>query len=45
MRQLSMMMTEFGSGNGFMCSKSTSMNSVKSAVLKEPSTIDANKKP
>ncbi len=43
--QLSMMITELGPGNGFICSRSTSMNSVKSAALKEPSTIDANKKP
>ncbi len=45
MRQLSMTMTELGPGNGFMCSRSVSINSANRAALYEPSTIDANRKP
>lgn len=38
-------MTELGSGNGFICSRSVSMNSENRAPLNDPSTIDTNKNP
>ena len=37
--QLSITITEFGPGNGFMCSKSPSMKCAKVSFVNEPSTI------
>ena len=43
--QLSMTITEFGSGNGFMCSRRRSMNCLNVAVQNDPSTMSQCKMP